>query len=240
MESFTVSLANVPIGISALYKKTREAYREYLTSKTPFFSLVATEQELTALNNELIRQGVIYTRSAMQLEEQWFYRQIAERLPEYGAMLFHGSAVAVDGAAYLFTAPSGIGKSTHTRLWRQHFGDKAVMINDDKPLLRFDGNNVSVCGSPWRGKHRLGTNTIAPLKGLCLLTRDVSNSIVPVSAAEAFPALLKQCYRPESPQRAAQTLALLDRLTQNAAVYRLRCNMEPDAAQVAYSGMNGG
>ena len=115
MESFTVNLANVPIGISALYKKTREAYREYLTSKTPFFSLAATEQELTALNNELIRQGVIYPRSAIQLEEQWFYRQIAERLPEYGAMLFHGSAVAVDGAAYLFTAPSGIGKSTHTR-----------------------------------------------------------------------------------------------------------------------------
>ena len=63
-----------------------------------------------------------------------FYRQLLD----FNGMLLHASAVMVDGKAYLFTAPSGTGKSTHTRLWLQQFGERAAILNDDKPALRFE------------------------------------------------------------------------------------------------------
>ena len=89
----------------------------------------------------------------------------------YDTILFHGSAVAVDGIGYLFTAKSGTGKSTHTRLWRELFGERAVMLNDDKPLIKVSENGIIVYGTPWDGKHRLSTNTFVPLKGICFMSK---------------------------------------------------------------------
>jgi hypothetical protein len=139
----------------------------------------------------------------------------------------------------LFTAASGTGKSTHTRLWREHFGDRAVMVNDDKPLLRIEDGKVTVCGSPWNGKHALGTNTMVPLKGLCILTRARENSIEPLSPAEAFPLLLQQTHRVKDAQGTLKVLELLNKLSNSTGLYRLGCNMDPEAAVVAYNGMNG-
>ena len=174
---------------------------------------------------------------AGRLEELAIYRQIAEQAPERGVLLFHGSAVAVDGQTYLFTAKSGTGKSTHTRLWRQRFGDRALMVNDDKPLLRFTETEVLVCGTPWNGKHHLSAPVQLPLKALCVLTRDTTNHIEPLEAREAFPTLYQQCYHPQSPGAMARTLALLGQLTEQAGLYHLGCNMDPEAAEISYNGM---
>lgn len=72
--------------------------------------------------------------SLSYLETLAVYRKIVTRLVFSDILLIHGSAIAVDGKAYLFTAPSGTGKSTHTRMCREYFKDRAVMVNDDKPL----------------------------------------------------------------------------------------------------------
>ena len=72
------------------------------------------------------------------IESLAIYRKLCEKILDRNCVLFHCSAVAVDGKAYLFTAASGTGKSTHTRMWRQHFGGRAVMVNDDKPILRIN------------------------------------------------------------------------------------------------------
>lgn len=64
-----------------------------------------------------------------------FYNQLLK----FDGMLLHSSAVVMDGYAYLFSAPCGTGKSTHTALWRKVFGeDRARILNDDKPALRFE------------------------------------------------------------------------------------------------------
>ena len=97
----------------------------------------------------------------------------------YDTILFHGSVIAVDGIGYLFTAKSGTGKSTHTRLWREYFGDRAAMVNDDKPLLKITDSSVIAYGTPYNGKHRLGTNISVPLKAICILTRAADNHIEP-------------------------------------------------------------
>ncbi len=151
--------------------------------------------------------------------------------------MFQGSAGAVDGEAYLFPAPSGTGKSPHARLWREAFGDRAVMINDDKPLLRVSEEGVRVYGTPWNGKHRLGGNLSAPLKALCVLTRDERNHIEPISREEAFAVLFQQSYRPAREENLPRLLALLERLSRKVGLYRLGCNMEPEAAIISYQGM---
>ena len=167
------------------------------------------------------------------------YRKIAEKMPEYDTVLMHGSAVAVDGEAYLFTAPSSTGKSTHTRLWREVFGERAVMVNDDKPLVRIDPDGATVFGTPWNGKHRLGANIAVPLRAICLLERAEINRIGEISARGAYPTLLRQTYRPLDPGVFAKMLTLLDRLKTVVRFYRLGCNMELDAARIAYEGMKG-
>ena len=158
-------------------------------------------------------------------------------MPYYDTILFHGSVVAVDGAAYLFTAASGTGKSTHVALWRKLFGERAVMVNDDKPLLHI-GDVVTAYGTPYDGKHKLSNRIAVPLKAICILTRAETNSIVPVTKSEAYPMLLQQVYRPNDVFALQKTLGLIDKMAEKVGLYRLGCNMDIEAAKVAYDGMN--
>ena len=164
-------------------------------------------------------------------------RRISEIMPSFDRFLMHGSAVAVDGEGYLFTAPSGTGKSTHVRFWREMLGDRAVMVNDDKPFVGVGDCGATVYGSPWQGKHRLGANLAVPLKAVCVLGRAEENSIEEIPAAEAMPTLIKQIYRPDSPAMLAQTLGLIDRLTRTVKFYRLGCNLDPGSARFSYEMM---
>lgn len=173
------------------------------------------------------------------LENLAVHRKIAERLLDYDVLLFHGSAVAVDGEVYLFAARSGTGKSTHARLWRSYFGSRAVMVNDDKPFLKFTDKEILVCGSPWNGKHRLSEPIMLPLKALALLSRDERNHVEKTDICTAFPSLLKQCYHSSDPVRMARVLSMLERLGQRARLYELGCNMEIEAARISYEGMQG-
>lgn len=173
------------------------------------------------------------------LETLAVYRKIAEKMPDYDTILFHGSCVAVDGVGYLFTAKSGTGKSTHTRLWRELLGDRAVMVNDDKPLIRVTDAGATVFGTPWDGKHRLSTIIAVPLKALCILERAEQNTIRQITAREAYPMLLQQVYRPADPAALTKTVTLIDCLTENVRLYRLACNMDIAAADLSYKTMKG-
>lgn len=166
------------------------------------------------------------------LEALAIYRKIAEKMPEYDTFLFHGSAIAVDGQAYIFTAKSGTGKSTHARLWRELLGDRAVMVNDDKPLIKVHENGTAtVYGTPWDGKHHLSSNIAAPVRAICILERAKENHIREITKAQALPMLIQQTYRPADPAALAKTLTLLDRL--NVKLYRLGCNMNIEAAELS-------
>ena len=173
------------------------------------------------------------------LEMLAVYRKIAEKMPEYDTILFHGSCVAVGGIGYLFTAKSGTGKSTHTRLWRELLGERAVMVNDDKPLIRISDSGAVIYGTPWDGKHRLSTNIAASLKALCVLERAEQNTIRQIMAGEAYPILLQQVFRPIDSTAMSKTLTLIDRLAASVSLWRLGCNIEIEAARVAYDAMKG-
>ena len=111
------------------------------------------------------------------LENMSIQNILSKRLLDYNVLLLHGSALCMDGEAYIFTAPSGTGKSTHVRYWRETFGDRVWMINDDKPMIRMENGKATVYGTPWDGKHHLSRNASAPLKAVVWLKRDKENHI---------------------------------------------------------------
>lgn len=167
------------------------------------------------------------------------YRKLSNYILENAnGMLFHCSAIAVDGEAYLFSAPSGTGKSTHTALWRELLGEKAIMINDDKPIIRLIDGAFYVYGTPWDGKHRLSTNTRAKIKAVCLLKRGTENKIEKISAGEALVSAMSQTLLPETEELMEKFLALLEKLLASVDLYRLHCNVSLDAAKLSYTTMS--
>ena len=164
-----------------------------------------------------------------------FYRQLLN----FDGMLLHSSAVMVDGKAYLFSAPCGTGKSTHTQLWLREFGDRAKILNDDKPALRLEDGTWYAYGTPWSGKYDYSTNTKVPLAGICMLGRGEDNHIQPYGGAKAVHDILAQTARSADPVFMVKLLELLDKLVTQVPVWKLECNMEPEAAWVSYRAMSG-
>lgn len=168
----------------------------------------------------------------------WYGASFYKQLPTYNAIMLHSSCIAVDGRAYLFSAPSGTGKSTHTTLWKNKFGDRAVFVNDDKPALRMIDNKVYACGTPFSGKTDLNTNISVEACGICLLHRSETNSIEKADTKEALPKIFSQMLRPADPSRMIQVMDILDKILSVVPVYNLYCNMDMQAADVAYEFMS--
>ena len=165
------------------------------------------------------------------------YRCIAEKIVDFNGFLMHASVVEKDGKAYAFSAPSGTGKSTHARLWRENI-DGVHMINDDKPIIRlFDGIPYA-CGTPWCGKHNLSENRLVPLQAICFLEQSPENAIESRRPEQEISKLIAQVYRPSDARLMLKTLDLIDMALAHLSVYRMRCNMEPDAPILSYSRMS--
>lgn len=238
-------IGGICIQLHTLYEQVHALCRDYASADPPDETIIITQPDIDAERERSASADRNAGRPVREytdhyLESLAVYRKLAEQLLAYDTLLFHGSAIAVDGEAYLFTAKSGTGKSTHTALWRALFGERAVMINDDKPLLQISDDRILIYGTPWDGKHHLSSNLACPLRAICLLERAPDNRITGLRKAEAYPALLRQCYRSDDSVKLEHTLALLDALADRVGLYRLCCNREPAAAQLAYKTMKGG
>ena len=111
------------------------------------------------------------------------------------------------------------------------------MVNDDKPLFHI-GDVVTAYGTPYDGKHKLSNKIAVPLKALCILERAAENKIVKITRSEAYPMLVQQAYRPADVIAMQKTLTLIDKMADKVELYRLGCNMDPEAARISYEGMN--
>ena len=201
-----------------------------------------TEEDLVyeqaMLEQEAVEEGLrIRKFTDPFLERNTIQRKIAEELLKRNTILLHGSTVAVDGAAYLFTAPCGTGKSTHTRFWRETFGDRCLMVNDDKAFLQITDSGVLAYGSPWSGKHGLHTNICLPLQGICFLSRGSENKIRPAQRTQYMGELQHQCLIPEDARGKQMALDLVHALAQQIPLWAMECTKDPSAAQVAYNAM---
>ena len=243
MAIFRMQIAGHTAAVTSLFESTPQYFRAYLTEDAPEFIFAVTGEDIDFerrfLYEEALEEGFrVRNFPDPFLERAAIQRKFAEALFDYDILLFHGSTVAMDGNAYLFTARSGTGKSTHTWLWREAFGSRAVMINDDKPFLKFTPGGIFACGSPWSGKHGLDSNITAPLQGICILERGAENRIRPANAQEVLPMLYKQANLPLDPQKLPQLRRLVEKLSRQIPLWQMECTKDPAAAQVAFDAMH--
>ena len=158
-------------------------------------------------------------------------------LLDFQGFMLHSSAIVLGGKAYLFSAPSGTGKSTHTEKWIRLFG--AEYLNDDKPALRLVDGIWMAYGTPWSGKHDLSKPAGVPLGGIAVLRRGEENSVQPMDPAEALSFLMSQTVYVLSARRMDVLLSMMDDLLRRVPIWDLVCRNEDDAAFLSHRVMTG-
>ena len=215
------------------------AYTKDMLDKYEYFGDSGVEVTVKITADDFIKESAMANgESDCFIENSAILRKLSnELLLNHNAMLFHGSTVMCGGKAYIFTAPSGTGKSTHTRLLKEYLGDKITYVNDDKPILKVEGDRIMVYGSPWNGKHGLGENTCAPLEAICLVSRGETNEITKVSPVSFMQILFEQSMGFDNEVLAGKVLEVLSLVMSTAKFYLLKCNMDISAAKTSYEGM---
>ena len=191
--------------------------------------IIRTNPDCVDLWSPLSYESAIYMDTGFQ-----FYTQL---LKHQGLML-HSSAVEMNGKAYLFSGPCGMGKSTHTRLWQSTFGEAAQVFNDDKPALRRMEDGWYAYGTPWCGKDGINQNKKVPLAGICFLKQAPENRIRRLSKQESMNKLIAQTlHRFKTEYGLDLMLSLVDQLVREIPVFELENRPEPEAAHLSYKTM---
>lgn len=232
---FIVGLADKYIEINSVYDALRNFFKDYLvTDVTPDFSVSLNQEDISA-EQEMTSENQF---SPTYLETLALLRKLAEILPSHNRILMHGASISYNEHAYLFTAPSGTGKSTHIRLWKKYLGDDVKIVNGDKPFISLEDEPV-IYGSPWAGKENWHRNCKMPLKGICFVQRGTTNSIRRIEASDCLSLLFKQVYLPADTLAAGLTLELVDMLIKKVPLYVLTCDMSEDAVRCSFEALTG-
>lgn len=268
MAEFVMRLAERTIAVSSLHERVRTMCRDYLVDgageadeTVEAASALAPDLHVTVRQDDIERErayedgiasgdaangGASSTQqfSDAYLETLAVLRKIAGWLPSQDRLLAHGAVVGFEGKAYLFTAPSGTGKSTHVALWRDFLGEAVTVVNGDKPFFALpaeDGAAPIAYGTPWAGKECWQTNTSLPLAGVCVLAQGTANSMRRLDASEALDLLFRQIYMPfdAAEETAVATLGLFDRLLTRVPVFRMECDMSENAVRASFEALTG-
>ncbi len=239
MYAFSIKIGNIVAAVKGSFK-----YVKHICS--PFLTQEASKLTVVIDNDTIIKERELYARESEKvgavlpylpdwfMESQALLRKLMDVLPKFDMLFMHGSAISYNNKAYIFTAPSGTGKSTHTSLWKEHFGDLVTVINDDKPFLQFIDNDIYVCGTPWQGKHDLGENISVKLFGICILAQGHENCIKPLQPTDALRYIIKQSDIPKDADCAMQALSLVDKLLQTVPVYYMECTPTQEAVSLCH------
>lgn len=177
------------------------------------------------------------------VQDDWEYMitgsDFYTELLKYNGILLHSSCIVVDGMAYAFSADSGTGKSTHTQLWLKYFGDRAHMLNDDKPAIRLIDGKVYACGTPWSGKYDYSSPEIAELAGICFLERSEENWIRKADTGKAVFNIFSQTVRKLNADRMDMLFDVLEQIFAQVPLYEFGCNISREAVLTSYNAMKG-
>ena len=232
MTEIKINLANMIIHIQGVYDTLREYCKEYITTEKEIedFLITVTSEEIRneRESNEYDQKSDNYIEIIMTL------LKIADELPDRNKFLMHGALVAWKRAGYIFTAPSGTGKTTHVRLWEKYLGSDAEIINGDKPILEVKEDEIVAYGTPWAGKERLQKNTCVPVRGICFLRQSEINTIHRLSKKEALLLLLPQIYIMSDSPKAGKTLELFSEVLERIPIYEFRCNISEQAVKCSF------
>lgn len=228
-----LSLAGLTVEVKNRYKYIEKIAADYTVDRADAdFSVEVNDADI-----EREQELSEFEFSRGYLESIAVYRKIAERLPEYGAVVFHGAVIAEGDEAYAITARSGVGKTTHVSLWQKAFGKKVHILNGDKPILRIIDDKVYAAGTPWRGKEGYGIPEMLPLAAVGFLERAAEPSAAPISKDAAMVRFASQIYIPQTPIGASLALGTLNRIINSVGLYEIRANMDIKSALVSHDAL---
>ncbi len=167
-------------------------------------------------------------------EYMWTCEAFYNELLRHNGLMLHSSCVEKDGYAYLFSARSGTGKSTHTHLWLENLSGTRI-INDDKPALIFENGTWYACGTPFSGKTDESLNVKVPVRAIVFLHRSETNQVKKIAPALAVSLLIEQTINPSIRELAEKMLEYADLILRNVPVFSLGCNLDPEAAEISYN-----
>ena len=226
---FCVNFSDLNIKIKSIYDYTYDFCREYICDGTPDFAVETTEEKIDAEINT-----VDFGPSRGYAESICIYREIAEKLPEFNRCVFHGAVLEYNNKGFIFTAPSGTGKTTHIRLWKKFLGDKVSIVNGDKPILHIEKDGVIAYATPYAGKEKYQNHSSVQLCGICIIKRGKENRIEKVKAGDYLTEIITQMYMPFEPEHSIKTLELLDTLLKTVPLYVLHCDISEEAFKTSF------
>ena len=230
MINFKIKIANKVIEVNAFNETTKRYCRSFLSDDNPDYTITMTEEDLKNESSNS-NNGHVYVNEEISA----LYRKIADTLVEDGIIVFHGSSFIADNKGYIVTARSGVGKSTHVKLLSDYLGGKFSYINDDKPLLKVNDDEIIIYSSPWNGKERRGNNTSCALKGIIFLNRGIDNTYKKIiNKEEIYIKLLSQIYLPKEKSKREKALKAADLILKNINFYEINVNMDIEAAKMSY------
>lgn len=235
-DSIVIRVAGVPFEVDVpaeMESTARRAFAPYRCDDEPLFFARRSDGYAAWLRE------VVPDMTDADLYHSQVIHGAAAGLLDYDCLLLHSAVLAVDGRAYAFSAPSGTGKSTHVSLWKRHFGERAVVVNGDKPFMRRVRGMWYACASPWAGKEGWQTRVDVPLAALCFIERGDHDAIRPLDEREVTDRIVAQVDIPEDPERACRQLDLIGSLMAEVPSYLLTCTVSTEAARLSYETLSG-
>ena len=229
MITFRLKIANTVFEVNAFNESTKEYCKDFLCDEEAKYVITLTKEDL---ENELHIQedGKVYANEEISA----LYRKIADLFIEDNIVVMHGSSFKVGDYAFIVTARSGVGKSTHVNLLNKLLGNEFSYINDDKPLLEVNDHSLMLYSSPWNGKERRGNNTKAPLKAIIFLNRGNNTYQKLNNNQEVYFRLLSQIYLPRDKSKREKALKIIDILLKRVNFYEINVNKEIESASMTY------
>ena len=242
MIEFNINIADETIKIICYNPFTHSIFKDYYTDEEANITVFPTRADKEKIRQRFRavlsgKDAEIVDNSHSFSEYHAIHLEMATKLIDRDVLLVHGSAVVADGSAYLFIAPSGTGKSTHTRHWLEVLGERAFIINDDKPLIRITDGEPIIYPTPWGIKRKPTQAEKAPLKAIILLERADFNKLTPIEESEMFAHLYKAALRGETPAEVIKIIELERRLMKQVGLFRMQCTDSTDAAKTAIKGL---
>ena len=238
MPEGTYRIADRIIKICSVYESVQKFCADYTCAGEPFLTVRTDENDIRAEQLKSAREAAYEGRETLFYPEDYLetlavYRKLVTAMASDGVLLMHGSAAAVDGQAYLFTAKSGTGKSTHSRLWLQHV-EGSALLNDDNPIVRLrEDGSIWVYGSPWSGKTSCYVNKGMPVGAIVKLAQAPENRIRRCTLPESYAALYSSVSGLKMNRKMYDGLhETMEKTVVSVPFYHLDCLPDADAAMV--------
>lgn len=228
MEKTVIKIVGINFEIFCRHKNLSYLCKDYLSNENPDYTITITDEDIQ-FEKDKCEPGEHYSDG--YLETISAYRKICDILPGLGSFLVHGASIANEHRAFLFTAKSGVGKSTHIKLWLDNI-DGTYILNGDKPIITAK-DNIMISGTPWCGKESLNANITEPLKAIIFVNRSNENSIKKITSGEAFMRFYHQINKPKDAISMKNTIKLIEKVVNEVPFYDLYCNMDKEAAEIA-------